>query len=172
MNKPTSEEYNPYFQRYIDLVSAEDYFENFQKNTEEIISFFDNIPLEKHNYAYEKDKWSVKQVLMHIIDTERIFAYRLLVILRNDTATKLQSYNDNLYAANVNVDKRKMNSLLEEFQAVRKNTHFILSNTNEDQSRLSGEVSGNSISVRAMAYILLGHAQHHASIITERYLDD
>lgn len=169
MNKPTKEEYDPYFQQYIDLVSTEDYFESFEKNTEEIHSYFEKVPSKKHNYAYDKDKWSIKQVLMHIIDTERIFAYRLLVILRKDNVTKLQSYDDNLYASNVNVDNRNMSSLLEEFNAVRKNTLFLLRNVDEDQSQLVGEIGQNTISIRAIAYLLLGHPKHHMRVISERY---
>ena len=169
MNRPLSDEFNPYFQGYIDLVSNEDYFESFSKNTAEILRSFENIPLEKHNYAYEKGKWSIKQVLMHIIDTERIFAYRLLVIVRRDTGTKLQSYDDNLYASNVNVDKRQMSSLLEEFQAVRKNSELILSNLDENQGKLKGKVGENPFSVRAIAYLLLGHAKHHLNVVSERY---
>ena len=170
MNKPLKGEYNPYFQSYIDLVSPGDYFENFSRNTDEILRYFGEIPPEKHSYAYAQDKWSIKQVLMHIIDTERVFSYRLLVTLRRDTSTKLQSYDDNLYAANVNVENRQMNSLLEEFEAVRKNTEFILRNLHEDQTQLTAKIGENSISVRAMAYILLGHPKHHMNVVNERYL--
>jgi hypothetical protein len=169
MTKPSNNEFNSYFQPYIDLVSDEDYFENLTKNTTDILTHFEGIPLEKHNYAYEENKWSIKQVLMHIIDTERIFAYRLLVIIRKDVATKLQSYDDDLYASNVNVDNRQMSSLLEEFQVVRKNTEFILKNVDEDQSQLTGKVNDNIFSVRAIAYLLLGHAKHHSNVIHERY---
>ncbi len=170
MNKPFTSEYNPYFQKYIDLVPSEEYLENFNANTTDVIAFFENIPLAKHNYKYEPNKWSIKQVLMHIIDTERVFAYRLLVILRKDETTVLQPYDDDLYASNVNVDNREMSDILEEFQLVRKNTAFLLKEVDENQSQLTAKIDQNPISVRAIAYILLGHAKHHLSVITERYL--
>ena len=93
MNRPEKIEYNPYFQSYIDLVELGDFQEIFTKNTKQTIDFFNSIPLEKHNYKYGIDKWTIKEVLMHIIDTERVFAYRTLVCLRGDNKTSLQMKN-------------------------------------------------------------------------------
>lgn len=170
MNKPSSEEYNPYFQKYIDLVSSGDYFENFENDIAEIENYFENVPLEKQTYSYAEGKWSIKQVLMHIIDTERSFAFRLLVIIRKDIMTLLQPYDDNLYASNANVENREMSSLLEEFKAVRKNTEFLLKNLDEKGTKTTGQLGAYKISARAIGYILLGHSKHHLSVLKERYL--
>ena len=169
MNKPTTKEYNPYFQQYLDLVNNGDFFTSFEANTKEIVKEFELIPLEKHDFRYEKDKWTIKQMLLHIIDTERIFSYRILVILRNDAATTLQSFDDNQYADNAKADNRTMTSLIEEFKVVRKSTFILLENIESSESKLFKNVSGTNTSIRAIAYVILGHAKHHLNVLKERY---
>jgi uncharacterized damage-inducible protein DinB len=170
MKKPEQGEFNPYYQTYIDNTSDSNYFDSFDSNTEALKHFFSNINTNKHEFRYQDSKWTIKQVLMHIIDTERVFAYRLLVILRADKTTQLQSYNDQEYMQAVDVSGRSMESLVQEFASVRANTRFLLENTKEEQSTWSSSVMDVKLSARAIAYIVLGHAQHHMQVVKDRYL--
>lgn len=171
MNRPEITEYNPYFQNYIDLVELGDFQSNFTENTKNTIEFFKNIPIEKHNYKYGIDKWTIKEVLMHIIDTERVFAYRTLVCLRGDNKTPLHSMDDNLYASNIDVTLRTMESLLEEFVVVRNNSNLLFQNITEEQSKFLGNGVTHQISARALGLIMMGHILHHVQVIKTRYLN-
>ncbi len=171
MKRPEKIEYNPYFQKYIDLVALGDFQQNFDENTKDTIDFFENIPVEKHNYKYGIDKWTIKEVLMHIIDTERVFAYRALVCLRGDKETPLHSMDDNLYASNIDVTHRTMESLLEEFKTVRDNSNQLFQNVTEEQSKFLGNAVTHNISARALGLIMIGHIIHHINIIKSRYLN-
>ena len=170
MKRPESNEYNPYFQLYIDLVPDGDFFNLFTQNTIEVIRFFENIPTNKHNYRYAENKWTIKAVLMHIIDTERIFSYRALVAARGDNITQIQTYDDDAYARNVDVTNRSMESLLEEFKAVRKSAEILFENLTDDQSKFMANAVNYKITSRALAYIMIGHIQHHLNVVKERYL--
>ncbi|MBK8944433.1 MAG: DinB family protein [Ignavibacteriae bacterium] len=170
MNRPQANEYNPYFHKYIDLVEEGNFFQIFTTDTESTFNFFINIPEEKHNYKYAPEKWTIKDVLMHVIDTERIFSYRALVCARGDDKTLLQRADENLFAANVNVTNRSMESLLEEFLVVRKSMEFLLKNITDEKSEFLGNNGEFKISARALGYISLGHTKHHIKVIKERYL--
>jgi hypothetical protein len=170
MNKPETTEYDPYFQNYINLVEAGDFHSVFDRNTAQTVEFFSTIPEEKHDYKYADNKWTIKEVLMHIIDTERVFAYRTLVCLRGDNTTPLHSMDDNLYASNIDVTSRTMNSLLEEFKIVRANSRLLFENVTEAQSRFLGNGVTHHFSARALGLIMIGHIAHHINITRERYL--
>ncbi len=170
MNRPEEVEYNPYFQDYINLVELGDFHTIFKQNTLKTIDFFSSIPNEKHDYKYADNKWTIKEVLMHIIDTERVFAYRTLVCLRGDSKTPLHSMDDNLYASNIVVTDRSMESLLEEFKIVRANSNVLFENVSEEQSKFLGNGVTHNFSARALGLIMIGHISHHIQIIRERYL--
>ena len=170
MDKPEKIEYNPYFQDYIDLVPLGDFQKTFLENTENTIEFFENIPADKHDYKYGIDKWTIKEVLMHIIDTERVFAYRTLVCLRGDNITPLHSMDDMLYASNVDVTHRTMESLIGEFKAVRNNSSLLFQNVTEEQSKFLGNGVTHNFSARALGLIMMGHILHHINVLNTRYL--
>jgi uncharacterized damage-inducible protein DinB len=170
MNRPEKIEYNPYFQDYIDLVPVGDFQKTFLENTQTTVDFFKNIPSEKHNYKYGIDKWTIKEVLMHIIDTERVFAYRTLVCLRGDNKTPLHSMDDMLYASNIDVTHRTMESLLEEFKSVRNNSSLLFQNVTEEQSKFLGNGVTHNFSARALGLIMMGHILHHINVLKARYL--
>lgn len=170
MNRPEKNEYNPYYQEYIDLVALGDFNSVFNRNTDDMVTFFSQIPDNKHDYSYAENKWTIKEVLMHIIDTERVYAYRTLVCLRGDNQTPLLSMDDMLYASNIDVTTRTMASLLEEFKVVRNNSSLLLKNVTEEQSKFLGNGIPHSFSGRALGYIMIGHILHHIQIINERYL--
>lgn len=170
MNSPEKIEYNPYFQNYIDLVEVGDFYSVFSQNTKDTISFFSKIPTDKQDYKYAENKWTIKEVLMHIIDTERVFAYRTLVCLRGDNTTALHSMDDNLYASNIDVTARTMKSLIQEFEVVRNNSRLLFKNVTDEQSKFLGNGVTHHFSARALGLIMIGHILHHIKTINERYL--
>ncbi len=170
MQKPNPDEYNPFFQKYIDHTGEEGFYPMFKQATLMAINFFENIPHEKHNHAYALDKWTIKQVLMHIIDAERVFSYRALVAARGDNKTELQLFDEDLYALNADVAKRNMESLLEEFKVVRRSAEILFENITEEQSRFKANAGPHPITVRALGYIMMGHTIHHINVVKEKYL--
>ncbi|MES2701671.1 MAG: DinB family protein [Bacteroidota bacterium] len=170
MQKPLPHEYNPYFQNYINLVGEGTFAELLDANTQAAIDLLSNIPEEKHNYQYAPGKWTVKEVLMHLIDTERVMSYRALVAARGDSHTPLHPMDENAYAASVDVTGRSMESLLTEFNAVRTATSLLLNNLTDAQSMLTGNAITHIFTLRSLGYIMIGHVQHHLNVLEERYL--
>src|ERR1043165_2280476 len=160
MQRPAQGEYNPFFERYINLVPAGDFQAVLARNTEDIVTVFENIPAEKHDYAYAEGKWSIKQVLLHMIDAERIMAYRSLVIVRGDTATRLDSFDENAYAEQADATDRALADLMEEFKAVRFSSVKLLVNISEHTSSKQGIVAGHVTTPRALGYVIVGHTIH------------
>jgi uncharacterized damage-inducible protein DinB len=170
MNSKKVSEYNPYYKPYIDAVNKDlGIVEGLKQNLDDVVSFYSNIPKEKHSYAYAEGIWTIKDVLLHIIDTERIFAYRALRIARQD-GTPLAGFEQDDYVVHANAEKRTMESLLEEYRTVRQATITLFSSYDTDTLLFIGEASGFPVSVRAIGCIIMGHENHHLKIIKERYL--
>lgn len=163
-------EYNPFYKNYIDNASRAPFLEGLEENLDLVLSFYMAIPLEKHNYAYAKGKWTIKDVLLHVIDTERIFAYRALRIARQDR-TPLAGFEQDDYIVPANARQRSMESLLEEYKSVRQASITLFKSFNLNAMMQIGEASGFPISVRAIGYIITGHENHHLNIIKSRYLN-
>lgn len=170
MQKPSPDEYHPNYQKYFDLVSEGDYLSLLEQNAIETITRFEKIPVEKLDYKYAEGKWTIKEVLMHIIDTERVFSYRGLVAARDDNATPLYRMDEERYAQNVDVSQRSLPSLLSEFQAVRHSTEQLYEHMTEAQSKLRCNIITYPMTARAIGYFMIGHILHHLNIIEERYL--
>ena len=170
MQRPSADEYHENYQKYFDLVPAGAYLELLEQNSKETGRFFQAIPEEKLDYKYAPGKWTIKELLMHLIDTERVFAYRALVAARGDTTTLHYRMDEELYAKNVDVSQRTLQSLLSEFQAVRSSTEKLFENLSETQSKWLCNVVTHPMSARAIGYFMIGHIQHHLKIIDERYL--
>ncbi len=170
MQRPDPSEHKPYFQNYINLVEEGDFNELLANNTTEAVKFFSQIPAAKHSFKYEPNKWTIKQVLMHLIDTERVFAYRALVCARGDDKTELQTYDDDVYASNVDSSKRSMESLIEEFMIVRRGTEILFENMTEDQSKFLGNNVTHKITARAIGFMTIGHVKHHMNTVKTKYL--
>lgn len=163
-------EYNPYYKPYVEATNKDlGIVEGLKKNLNDLVSFYSNIPKGKHSYAYAEGKWTIKDVLLHTIDTERIFAYRALRIARQD-GTPLAGFEQDDYVLHANAEKRSMESLLAEYSAVRQATITLFDSLDKDALILIGEASGFPVSVRAIGYIIIGHENHHLKIINERYL--
>ncbi|MFT7252074.1 MAG: putative damage-inducible protein DinB [Flavobacterium sp.] len=166
MNK---NEYAPFFETYVSLSRELNMPKDFISNMESCLAFFQNIPSNKLNYRYQPEKWSIKDVLLHLIDCERIFQYRALRISRNDK-TALPGFEENDYAIEANATNRSLDSLLDEYKSVRMATVTLFNSFTEDELNRVGNASSKDISVRAIGFIILGHEMHHINIIKERYL--
>ena len=162
-------EYVPYQMNYIKLVSEENILKGLNIQKEEMIHFFKSIPVFKQEYRYEEGKWTVKDLLLHLIDAERIFAYRALRIARNDS-TALSGFDENEYVITANANEREFDSLLNEYATVRNATISLFTNFSETDLLKKGIASNASVSVRGIGYCILGHELHHRNIILERYL--
>jgi uncharacterized damage-inducible protein DinB len=169
MQKPSADEYAAGYQKYFDLVSEGDYLSLLKQNSIETIAFFERIPDEKLDYKYAEGKWAIKEVLMHIIDTERVFSYRGLVAARGDSSPHYRM-DEQLYASNVDVSHRTLQSLISEFKDVRASTGQLYEHLSNAQSKLRCNIVTHPMSARAIGYFLIGHIQHHLNIIKERYL--
>jgi len=162
-------EYVSYQMNYIKLVEEENIVKGLIEQKEKMILFFNSIPILKQTYCYEKSKWSIKDILLHLIDAERIFVYRALRIARNDS-TALSGFDENEYVITANASVREFDSLLNEYVAVRNATISLFTNFSKSDLLKTGIASNASISVRGIGYCILGHELHHRNIILERYL--
>lgn len=168
MKRPQADEYAAFYGTYIDTVS-DNVIAELEHQANSFTTFLKGITLDKASYAYADGKWTIKELVGHIIDTERIMAYRMLTIARNDK-TALPSFEEDEYVVNAHFADRTLESLAEEFATVRKANMYLVKSLNEEEiSRLS-TANGSAISVLALIYILAGHLNHHRKIIEERYL--
>jgi uncharacterized damage-inducible protein DinB len=169
MPRPSLNRMPEYFQRYVNQVSEDELMEAMKNQTPLFIAFLENIPANKRDYRYAEGKWTIKEVLQHIIDTERIFAYRSLCIARKETAS-LPGFDENSYADNSKANKRNWNEMIEEFKAVRRSSEIMFGSFDDEQLDTTGTSNNNSIYVLAIGFILVGHVNHHVTILKERYL--
>lgn len=170
-NELISSEYSSFNVTYINTVDQNiDLMDGFEMGFEEMIALISNTEIEKLEYRYAVGKWTIKDIIQHIIDTERIFSYRALRISRNDL-TPLPSFEENDYVDNANANCRSIQDLLNELKVVRASTIILFKNFSNMQLNNLGIASNHPISVRAIGFIIIGHQQHHFKIIKERYLD-
>ncbi len=162
-------EYAPYQLNYIKLVSEPDILKGLIHQKEEMSHFFNSIPIFKHEYNYQEGKWTIKDLILHLIDAERIFSYRALRIARND-ATILPGFEENDYVISANANERNFENLVKEYKAVRNATISLFENFSETDLLKIGNASNASVSVRGLGYCILGHELHHKNTIIERYL--
>jgi len=164
------EEFSPNNGRYVSTLPKDlELIKSFKDDFETISSLFQSLPTEKLDYRYAPDKWSLKEVFQHIIDTERIFIYRCFRISRHDK-TPLPGFEQDDYVLPAQADKKSLEDLVEEFKAVRQNSIVLLKSLNDTDLKFIGIVNGNPISARAAAFNIIGHNLWHVNIIKERYL--
>jgi uncharacterized damage-inducible protein DinB len=167
--RPLADEYIPYYGKYISLVPEGDLVETLRKQIAETLSLLRTIPEERASHRYAAGKWSIKEVVGHMADVERIMAYRALRIARAD-ATPLPGFDENAYVPAANFDARPLASLAHEFGEVRRATIAFFETVDPDAAARRGWANNNEISARALAYIIAGHERHHVGILRERYL--
>lgn len=169
MSRPKKEDFGAFYEGYISKVDANDLQEAVRKYAQDLVDFYVKLPEEKANYQYAPEKWSLKDLLQHVIDTERIMQYRLLRIARNDK-TPLPGFEENDFAISANANARSFSSLKDEFTALRKSTDLLIQSLSNEQLSLAGTASGTNTTANAIGYIIFGHLMHHKKIIEERYL--
>ena len=164
------DEYNSFYHTYLRLIDDEaQLLDSPEKGKELTLRFYGAIPQGKLHYAYAEGKWTVLEVLQHIIDTERIFGYRVLRLARNDR-TELPGFEQDDYIKPAMANGRSVDELLDEYTAVRQSTLQLIKGINPESMGFIGRVSGGNLSARAAAFIIVGHEIHHANIVSERYL--
>lgn len=169
MPKPDLQQVPPFYHNYINLVPHNNLKEAFIIHPVELYNFLQQLPDEKWDYRYAEGKWSIKEMVQHMIDTERIFCYRALAIARGEKAP-LPGFDENSYAAASGADKREKTGLLEELKAVQIATALLFNTFSEEQLQATGNANGKTISVNAIGFITVGHVLHHKHILEERYL--
>jgi hypothetical protein len=167
--RPQTGEFASYYARYIDLATEDDIVAALDAQSHETATLLGGISEEQASHRYEPDKWSVKQLVGHVIDGERIFAYRALRIGRGDT-TPLPGFEQEPYVVNAGSDDRTISDLAEELAAVRRSNVMMLRALPSEAWGRTGTASDSPISVRALAFIMLGHERHHLRILRARYL--
>jgi len=170
MERPKKNEYYHGYKPYVDLVKEGAFFDLLDENTANTISLFKSINEKKWNFKYAEQKWTIKDVLMHIIDTERGFSYRAIVCIREDSKTVLYAMDEDHYANNVDLTDVSMDQLIDEFKAVRHTFKLIYVNNPKAKFEFLGSGTTDKISARAIGYIAIGHVIHHCQVIQERYL--
>lgn len=169
MGRPETAEAAPYYFTYIDKVAGEDAIRAIEIQLEESLTFFSGISEEKSLHRYAPDKWSIRQVLNHLNDAERVFAFRALWFARGFT-TPLPSFEQLIASAAASADSISWLAHVEEFRRVRLATISLFRNLPREAWMKTGIASDNRFTVRALAYIVAGHVTHHIHILRERYL--
>jgi hypothetical protein len=169
MPKPDLSGVPAFYHNYILKIHEEDVKAAIQDHNLSTVSFLQKLPSEKWNYAYAEGKWTIKELVQHMIDGERVFAYRALRFSRKDL-TPLPGFDENLFAANSKSASRSEEDLLEEIKCVSMSSLHLFKSFDEEQLQFTGISNGSSISVNAIGFIIAGHARHHLDIISERYL--
>ncbi len=166
--RPQAGEYAPYYDRYISLVQGDDILNTLDQQRRQMLLLLSGRDEEDGNFRYAPEKWSAKEVLGHVCDTERIFAYRALRIARAD-ATPLEGFEQDDYVRNGGFAQRSIGDLVEDFIAVRRATLSLLRDLDEAAWTRRGVANKNEVSVRALVYIIAGHELHHRRILEEKY---
>ena len=168
ISKPEAGEYAPYYEKYVSLVAGTDILAALEAQLRQIITLFSGRSERECDFRYAPDKWSVKEVLGHVADCERIFAYRALRIARNDN-TPIEGFEQDDYVRNAPFARLKIADLVTEFTYVRNATLTLLRNLDGEAWLRRGTANKNEVSVRALAWITAGHEIHHRRILEERY---
>lgn len=167
---PNREHAAKYFDHYLNMAGQQvDLLKSLTDNLNEALDLIAQIPAEKENFAYAEEKWTVKDVLLHCIDTERIFQYRALRLGRND-ATPLIGFDENAYAPFAHGEYRTLQSIVDEMIAVRNSTIALFKNFQLENFDFVGQANGHPLSARSAGWIMVGHMKHHLTVLTERYL--
>ena len=169
MKRPETNEFAPYYNTYVSLIEGDNVLPVLDAQTAELRAIFSQTPEEKGTYAYAEGKWTLKEMLSHIIDGERIFAYRVLRISRGDE-TPIEGFEQDDYIATSNANNRSFADLLDEFDLQRRSNLLLVNNLSDENASRMGTASGVAISARALTYIMAGHVTHHVGVLKERYL--
>lgn len=162
-------EFNPYYGTYIQKTGVLSLKDDLKNSGEKTISFFKRIPSNKLEYRYADGKWTIKEIIQHLMDAERIFTYRALRIARKDQ-TPLPGFEQDDYVLPSQANKRSIEGLINEFKAIKAATVSLYDSFSDEMLMALGKASNSPISVRAIGFIIMGHEIHHCEVIKERYL--
>jgi uncharacterized damage-inducible protein DinB len=166
--RPAATEFAPYYQRYIDLVPEDDIATALAEQGKKTASVLRAITDEKASFRYAPGKWSVKQVIGHFTDAERIFAYRALAIARGE-AKSLPGFDENSYAEAGDFDRRSIRDIADEYESARRSTIALFRGLSDEAWKRKGIANDVPVSVRSLAFITLGHERHHLKVLREKY---
>ncbi len=162
-------DFQKYVQRYLDHIPSEDWLEELKNSGKKTVEIYSKLTEEQSLFAYAEGKWTLKELLLHLSDTERVFQYRILAFARGDK-NELPGFDEELYADQSFANERSLSSLLEEYQLVRKSSQILLETANSSALKNIGIANGNQISAETIGKLIVGHNIHHLNIIEERYL--
>jgi uncharacterized damage-inducible protein DinB len=167
--RPKSDEHSAFYGRYIERVPEGDIVSILREQIGATSGLLRNVPAERADFAYGPGKWTIKQVVGHMIDVERVMSYRALRFSHND-ATELPGFDENAWVVNSNFAQRTLPDLVDEYAAVRAATIHFAKHVSADASMRRGTANGQGLTVRALLYIIAGHELHHGALLRERYL--
>jgi len=167
--RPEANEYGPYYGKYIELVPENDICAAFEAQARETAELLAGISEERSEHRYQPEKWSIKQLVGHVSDAERIFAYRTLCIARGEKSS-LPGFDETDYMRNSNFDQRSLASIVREYETGRQASIAMLRGFADDIWMNMGVANNQAMSVRAIAFTFLGHERHHLKILRERYI--
>ncbi len=169
MPRPDLNKIPAFYHGYVNLVKEDDLLSAFRMQEAVIKEFLSSVPSDKYEYQYAPGKWTLKEMLQHLIDAERVFGYRELCFARNDS-TPLPGFNENEYVNESFANKREWNDLVNELLVVRKSNELLFISLNEEQLNRSGIANNSSNYVLGWGYISIGHIAHHIQVMKQRYL--
>ncbi len=158
-----------FVRKYISLLNETDVQEALKNNGKAFRKLLKTIPAYKIDYAYATDKWTIKEIVQHVIDAERLFTYRAISFARKDAAP-LPGFEENYWASNAHTSTRSWEDMLDEFKSLRKATRLLFASFTDDDMQHAGAADNIPINVAAIGLLIAGHLQHHINIINERYL--
>jgi hypothetical protein len=169
MSRPDKNEYADYYEKYVSLVTEDDIVAAMRRQLDELTEIFATIPEENGAFAYAPEKWTLKELVGHLIDGERIFSYRALRFSRADQ-TPVEGFEQNDYISNADFNSLKLSELVEELSLLRRANILFFKNLTAEMTLRTGSASKAEVSVRALAFIMVGHIRHHLNILNARYL--
>jgi DinB superfamily len=169
MARPLQSDYAPFYETYVKLVKDDDLVKALHSSLDEIHENLASIPADKMDHAYAEGKWTVRELLQHMIDTERVFSYRAMSFARGEQQD-LPGFDEKKYASTANVAARNISEMKEELMILRRSVYFMYKGFTDKDILRSGTANNNPVTVNALGYIMIGHVRHHFAVIRERYL--
>lgn len=166
--RPAATEHAPYYVGYVGLVPEDDILAVLAAQPAAVHALLAHVPADRESFRYEAGKWSIREVIGHVVDAERVFGYRAFCIARGE-ATSLPGFDEQAYLATSNYDARPLAGLADDFAATRAANLAVLSHLSPDDWRRAGVANGTPVTVLALAYILAGHCRHHLGVLAKRY---
>ncbi|WP_209389293.1 DinB family protein [Chryseobacterium sp. RR2-3-20] len=162
-------DFEKYVQRYLNLIPSDNWIEELTESGKKTVEIYSDIFEKQSLFAYDTGKWTLKELLLHLSDTERVFQYRILAIARGDQ-NELPGFDENSYANNSFANERSLQSLIEEYKLIRNSSEILLKSARSSALQNVGNANGNRISAETIGKLIVGHNIHHLNIISERYL--